>query len=47
MEGVVKIKGLGLKKYSEQQLVDCDTANLACKGGFPKKAFEYMKANGL
>lgn len=30
------------KKFSEQQIVDCVTANWGCRGGWPKTAFKYL-----
>ncbi|TYZ67390.1 hypothetical protein PybrP1_001701 [[Pythium] brassicae (nom. inval.)] len=36
-----------MTKYSEQQLVSCDTKNGACKGGAPPYAFNYVQTNGL
>ena len=32
---------------SEQQLIDCDYSNKGCSGGNMKKAFNYLKTNGL
>lgn len=37
----------GVAKYSEQQLVSCDTKNGNCKGGAPPYAFNYIQTNGL
>lgn len=31
---------------SEQQLVDCDTANSGCNGGWPTTAWNYIKSVG-
>ena len=28
---------------SEQELVDCNTANSGCNGGWPSKAYDYVK----
>ncbi|KAL4138381.1 hypothetical protein PRIC2_001887 [Phytophthora ramorum] len=36
-----------LTKYSEQQLVSCDSQNWGCSGGAPVYAFEYVQQNGL
>ncbi|RLN48591.1 hypothetical protein BBJ29_008337 [Phytophthora kernoviae] len=34
-------------KFSEQQLVGCDTQNWGCSGGAPVYAFEYIQQQGL
>jgi len=34
-----------LVSLSEQQLVDCSTANYACQGGWVYKAFDYIKTH--
>ncbi|KAF4034509.1 Papain family cysteine protease [Phytophthora infestans] len=34
-------------KYSEQQLVSCNTKNWGCYGGSPFFAFDYVQQNGL
>lgn len=34
-------------KYSEQQLVGCDSQNWGCNGGAPEYAYEYVQSNGL
>ncbi|KAG2526671.1 hypothetical protein JM16_003582 [Phytophthora kernoviae] len=36
-----------LSKYSEQQLVSCDSQNYGCSGGAPVYAIEYIQQNGL
>lgn len=36
-----------LSKYSEQQLVSCDTQNYGCGGGAPAYALDFIKENGL
>ena len=33
--------------FSEQQIIDCDNLNDKCEGGNMKKAFTYLKKNGL
>lgn len=36
-----------LTEYSVQQLVDCDTENYACGGGWMYEGFEYISKHGL
>jgi C1A family cysteine protease len=36
-----------LSKFSEQQLVSCNTQNNGCNGGAPQYAFDYILDNGL
>uniref|UniRef100_A0A8C5QS29 Uncharacterized protein n=1 Tax=Leptobrachium leishanense TaxID=445787 RepID=A0A8C5QS29_9ANUR len=36
-----------LINLSEQQLVDCDSSNYGCCGGFPIKALNYVAENGI
>jgi len=43
MEGAHQIKTGTLLSFSEQQLVDCSTANYGCNGGWQYKAFEYFE----
>ena len=33
--------------FSEQQLVDCDTSNWGCSGGWPHNALYYTMINGI
>lgn len=35
------------KRFSKQQLVDCDTLSDACNGGFPHYAMDYIQKNGI
>ena len=46
LEGVVNIKKGTLQKFSEQQLVDCDTTDNGCDGGHPQNSFQFIKDNG-
>jgi len=45
VEGAYKIKVGTLKSFSEQQLVDCSTANHGCNGGLMDYAFTYLKTS--
>jgi hypothetical protein len=47
MEGSHAIKTGHLVSLSEQQLVDCSTANSGCQGGLMDLAFAYTKTNPL
>lgn len=48
LEGTNQITTGQLVSLSEQQLVDCDTAdgNQGCSGGWPYNALDYIKNNG-
>jgi cathepsin L len=43
IEGAHQIKTGKLLSFSEQQLVDCSTANYGCNGGWQYKAFKYYE----
>lgn len=45
VEGARAIATGKLEAYSEQQLVDCSSANHACNGGWMDNAFEYIENN--
>lgn len=46
-ESSAAIKTGSLKKYSEQQILDCVTANGGCNGGRTRPVFDYLKKTGL
>uniref|UniRef100_A0A7N0U2T2 Uncharacterized protein n=1 Tax=Kalanchoe fedtschenkoi TaxID=63787 RepID=A0A7N0U2T2_KALFE len=45
VEGASAIKTGKLISLSEQQLLDCDTTNFACEGGYPCRAFQWIIDN--
>ena len=45
MESRHAINGGKLTKFSEQQLVDCDTTCFGCGGGMQSRAFKYYEKN--
>ena len=49
LESLAFIRGVDkkLQEYSVQQLMDCDTENFVCDGGWMYEAYEYVKANGI
>lgn len=46
VEGAWALAGHGLVSLSEQQLVDCNTQNYGCGGGWPAVAMQYIISNG-
>lgn len=47
LEGFWFIKNKTLVSLSEQQLVDCVTADMGCNGGLPTDAFAYTAQKGI
>ena len=46
MEGAWMKKSGNLVSLSEQNLMDCDTVDLACNGGLPENAINYVIQQG-
>jgi len=46
IEGIYYIKNKVLGNFSEQQLIDCDTLDQGCNGGFIENSFDYILKNG-
>ena len=46
LEGLYYIKYGENKRFSEQQLVDCDDKDAGCNGGLMENTFEWIKENG-
>ena len=47
VEGALKIKQNLSVNLSEQYLVDCDTNDSGCKGGWPTRTFDWLMKNGV
>jgi len=47
VEGNVNLKLKNLPNLSEQYLVECDTNDNGCNGGWPTRTFEWLKNNGV
>ncbi len=47
METIYAHKFGAMKRFSEQDLVDCDTNNWGCVGGYPSSGFLYAYKTGL
>ena len=47
VEGDYEINTGDLKSFSEQNLMDCDTASNGCNGGLMDNAFEYIMKHGI
>jgi len=46
VESVCKIAGYDLTTLSEQQIVDCDSSDDGCSGGYMKNCWEYVVSAG-
>jgi len=46
LEGAYYLEHNKLLSFSEQQIVDCDTTNNGCDGGWPIDALKYVKSKG-
>ncbi|XP_070490123.1 uncharacterized protein [Chironomus tepperi] len=45
IEAFNQIRGRGMTAMSQQNIVDCDTVDGGCNGGWPKNAFDFLKNN--
>lgn len=43
LEAYNQIRGRGMTALSQQNIVDCDTVDKACAGGWPKTTFDWLK----
>jgi cathepsin L len=46
MEGINEIVTGNLVSLSEQEVIDCDSQDNGCNGGYMQKAFEFVISNG-
>jgi len=46
IESYFKIAGNTLTQLSMEQIVDCDTTDEGCNGGFPTNAYQYVESAG-
>jgi len=47
MEGRYAVKSGNLLKFSESQVVDCDSNDNGCKGGLPWNVYPYYQMHGV
>ncbi|KAJ8921569.1 hypothetical protein NQ315_010474 [Exocentrus adspersus] len=47
VEGAYALKTGNLVTFSEQQLVDCNSANWGCNGGYMQLGWDYIKERGI
>lgn len=47
IEQKIALKNNQFYKLSEQQLVDCDTRNFGCNGGYMERAYQYVRNNRI
>ena len=47
IEGTYNINYQKLLNLSEQYLLECDTADNGCNGGWPTRTFDWLKSNGV